>query len=391
MTDQKSSLARFIDENSGEIIAMADEIFDNPETGGNEHFASGLLCGYLEKNGFSVERCAGGMETAFRAVYDNGGGPSIGLLCEYDALEGAGHACAHHMQGPAIAAAAVAVKRICAGHPFKLVVYGTPDEEKNGGKITMKANGCFRDIDVALMTHGSSTTTVDVKCLALKSYIVTFRGRPSHAAIAPELGRSALDALLLAFHGVEFLREHVRDDTRLHYGVLNGGGPSNMIPGEASGEFVARSYSTEYAIEVSERLMGIFKGAALMTETSFDTAELPFLMAKIPVLSLNDLLMKNAKLAGAQRVSPPRERTGSTDFGNVMYDVPGSCIRVAFVPESAPSHSLEYLDAGKSESAHSAVIAAAKTLAMTSWDLITDPENLRAIKEEFNAKKRGAV
>jgi amidohydrolase len=368
---------------------MADAIFDHPETGGEERHACHLLCAYLAEQGFAVETGVGGLETSFRAVYEYGnGGPSIGLLCEYDALAGFGHGCAHHLQGPAIVAAAKAVKDVCMDNPFKLVVYGTPDEEVHGGKITMKQNGCFRDIDVALMMHGSSTTTTDVRCMALKTSIVTFHGKASHAAIAPDKGRSALDALLLAFHGVEFLREHVLDDTRMHYAILNGGGPGNVVPAEASGEFTLRSYDTGYVLSLTERLLDIFKGAALMTGTSYEVSELPFLMAKIPVLSLNELLMENARAVHAPTIRPPREKTGSTDFGNVMYEVPGSCIRLAFVPENATSHSQIYLDAGKSNAAHDATRFAAEILAMTTRDLITDPIKLEKVRQEFLMKKK---
>lgn len=387
--NEKEVAKQVVEREAASLARMADEIFDRPEIGCEERFASGLLIDYLAANGFQVERGAGGIDTAFRAVYENrSGGPSIGLLCEYDAIAGFGHGCGHHMQSPAIAGAALAIKEACGDRSCKIVVYGTPDEEMNGGKIAMKENGCFRDIDVALMMHGSPTTTTDIKCMALKPFVVTFHGKSAHAAIAPEKGRSALDALLLSFHGVEFLREHVLDDTRIHYGIVNGGGPSNTVPAEAGGEFTVRSYDTRYALSVAGRVLNIFKGAALMTGTTYEVRELPFFMAKIPVLSLNQIIMENAKLVEAPNISPPREKTGSTDFGNVMYDVPGSCIRVSFVPLDASAHSQAYLDAGKSEDAHRAVLLGAKILAMTALDLILDPAKMEQVKEEFAMRKK---
>lgn len=387
----KNLISRIVDEQAEAVCRISDDIFDHPELGEQEYYASAALIGYLEHSGFCVERGVGGLETAFRAVYENGaGGPSIGLLCEYDAIRDFGHGCAHHLQGPAIIAAATAIKGACRAFPYKIVVYGTPDEEVDGGKIRMKEKGCFQDIDVALMMHGSPTTTTDIKCMALKTFIATFHGKSSHAAIAPEKGRSALDALMLACHGIEFLREHVLEDTRLHYGILNAGGPTNIVPKEAVAEFTMRSYSTDYVNLVAERVEDIIKGAALMAGVTYEISERPFLMAKIPVLSLNEMLMENAVLVDAPTIRPAREKTGSTDFGNVMYDIPGSCIRVAFVHEKAAAHSQEFLEAGKSESAHKAVIYAAKILAMTAGDLISDPAKLDIVKKEFAEKKAEA-
>ena len=143
----------------------------------------------------------------------------IGILCEYDALEGLGHGCGHHMQGPSCLGAAVALKECAGEEPFTLVVYGTPAEETLGSKCDMIKNGCFHELDAAFMMHGSPTTCTDVKCLADQSFRVTFHGKRAHAALAPEQGRSAFDALLVAFNGIEFLREHVPDDVRMHYTV----------------------------------------------------------------------------------------------------------------------------------------------------------------------------
>ncbi|BES64948.1 M20 family metallopeptidase [Gottschalkiaceae bacterium SANA] len=384
----KTKLGSRIDQNRTSITDMADTIFDNPEIGGQEFEALQTLTGYLEENGFTVERGVGGLETAFRAVYQNGdGGPAIGLLCEYDAIEGIGHACAHQMQGPSIVYAATAIKEVVKNENYKLVVYGTPAEETFGGKIKMLENGCFKDIEVALMMHGSPTTTTDLKSLAMNKMLVEFHGRSSHAALKPEEGRSALDSVLLLANGVEFLREHVRDDVRIHYSIINGGGPSNVVPKYASVEFSLRSYDREYLNQVVERFEKIVKGAALMTETEYKVTLLKALNNKIPVKVLNDLLMKNARELNAPAISAPREKTGSTDFGNVMYELPGSCIRVAFVPKGASSHSQTYLDAGKTEKAHDATILATKILAYSVYDLIVDEQLWSAMKEEFETNK----
>lgn len=384
----KEQFFHWIDDTSAEWTAMADEIYDHPEVGLQEHYACKLLTDSLKARGFSVETGVGGLETAFRAELVNGqGGPSIGLLCEYDALAGIGHGCGHHIQGPSCIAAAAAIQAVCKDLPYRLVVYGTPAEETIGGKILMKEKGCFQDIDVALMMHPAPTTTTDVKCMAMAALHVTFHGKSSHAAINPDRGRSALDAILLAAHGIECLREHVLEDTRMHYTILDAGGPCNIVPERAKMAMELRSYNTAYVKSVEARVRKILEGAALMTETTFEVEELPSFQGKIPVPSLNDLLMDNARLVNAPTIRPPREKTGSTDFGNVMYDVPGSCIRVAFVPEGTTAHSQAYVAAGKSEDAHKCCTVAAKVLAGTIYDLISDPKLLAKVRDEFSGNK----
>ena len=387
----KQELFDEIDRLTPRLLEMADDIFDHPELGREEYRASKLLCEFLKERGFETELGIAGMDTAFRSVFEQGdGGPSIGLLCEYDALEGMGHACAHHMQGPAIVGAAAALKDVLKNLPFKLVVYGTPAEESTSGKIQMLERAYFKDIDVALMMHGSPTTTTDIKSLALSAFTVVFHGTSAHAALKPEAGRSALDALLLAFHGLECLREHVPDDVRVHYTVTDAGGPANVVPARAAGKFILRSGNRTVLDNVVMRFRKIIEGAGLMTETTFDVEEEKALNNKIPVLKLNEVLMDNANLVEAPTIRPPREKTGSTDFGNVMYELPGSCIRVAFVPEGTSSHSEGFLKEGKTEAGHAAVVYAAKILAASSYDLIIDKHLLEEIRDEFRKNKEKA-
>ncbi|MGF6907098.1 M20 family metallopeptidase [Fusobacterium sp. PH5-44] len=371
-----------------DMIKISDYIFDNPEIGLEEVKASKILTDYLEDHGFQIEKGIAGLDTAFRAAYENGtGGPSIGILVEYDALEGIGHACGHHMQGPIGLAVAVTLKEYFKEMPYKLVIYGTPAEETIGGKIAMVKNGYFQDIDIALMTHGGPNTTTDIKSLALCKTTVTFHGKSAHAAIKPEDGRSALDALLLTFNGIEFLREHIPDDVRIHYTVLDAGGPANVVPNIAIGNFYIRSYSNHTLETCKERFFKILQGASLMTETTYDITIDKEIGGKIPVLSLNDLIMKNAKELDAPAMSPPREKTGSTDFGSVMNIVPGTCLRIAFVPEGTSSHSAEYLSAGKSQEAHNAICKGSEVLVGAIYDIITDKQLLEKIKSEFKDKK----
>ena len=283
-------------------LSMADDIYDHPELGFQEFHAQKVLTDYLKDCGFQVELGTGGVETAFRAEFSNGqGGPRIGLLCEYDALEGLGHACGHHMQGPAIVGAAKALKECAGDKPFSVVVYGTPAEETAHGKLRMLEQGCFRDIDVALMMHGSPTT-VDVSpwpCPSLWS--PHGKRRPTQ----PDRRTAAVpDGLLMAFNGIHFLREHVPEDTHYHPTVPWPG--FNVVPDTAEGKFMLRSYSRKSLDAVVERFKEIIQGAALIAGVTYDMKEGDRLANKIPVLSLNRLIMENAELVHAPASVPGR-------------------------------------------------------------------------------------
>lgn len=395
--DLKKLLGEVIEMHRAELCKMADLIYDFAEKSAEEYKSMELLTDYLQNEGFTVERGIA-LDTAFRATWDNcrasvddegeNTAPVLGILVEYDALEDIGHACGHHMQGPAGIGAAIAIKDVMKDYPFKLVIYGTPAEETLGGKIIMLDAGYMKELDLALMSHGSPNTSVDEKCMALENFVVTFHGVKSHAAISPDEGRSALDAALLSFHAIEMLREHVKDDTRMHYTIRNAGGPPNVVPDLTVAEYTLRSYSTSYLNTVVERFYNILKGAALMTDTTYDIQrDLPF-KSKIVCYSVNDLLMKNAAYEKAPSIAAPRKKTGSTDFGNVLYEIPGSCIRIAFTKPDAQPHSQEYLEAGKTDKAHDAICYAAKIMADTFCDVITTPGILTQIKEEFYAAKQ---
>lgn len=395
--DLKKLLGEVIEMHRAELCKMADLIYDFAEKSAEEYKSMELLTDYLQNEGFTVERGIA-LDTAFRATWDNcraavddeekNTAPILGILVEYDALEDIGHACGHHMQGPAGIGAAIAIKEVMKDYPFKLVIYGTPAEETLGGKIVMLDAGYMKELDLALMSHGSPNTSVDEKCMALENFVVTFHGVKSHAAISPDEGRSALDAALLSFHAIEMLREHVKDDTRMHYTIRNAGGPPNVVPDLTVAEYTLRSYSTSYLNTVVERFYNILKGAALMTDTTYDIQrDLPF-KSKIVCHSVNDLLMKNAAYEKAPSIAAPRKKTGSTDFGNVLYEIPGSCIRIAFTKPDAQPHSQEYLEAGKTDKAHDAICYAAKIMADTFCDVITTPGLLTQIKEEFYAAKQ---
>ena len=306
MDTQKEALWQFIDEQKGVLISTADDIYDHPEWEGKEVHAASLLTDLFKEMGFAVELGVGGLPTAFRARYQHEeGGPSIGLLCEYDALKDFGHGCGHHLQGPAVIGAAHALKEILTDRPYQLVIYGTPAEESFGGKINMLEAGLFQDIDVALMMHGGPYTKLMSRALP------SVRSLPPsmailHAPLRPQRA-AGTGRLLLAFNGIEYLREHVPDDVRMHYTIETLPGPNNIVPDTAVGSFCLRSYSREALDEVVSRVRDILKGAALMAGVTVTMVDRPSFDDKLPAPTLNAVIMENAKLRRSRDCTASRK------------------------------------------------------------------------------------
>ena len=341
--------------------------------------------------------------SAICALFDAGKPETVAFRADMDALPvtertglpyasiypGRMHACGHDGHMSMALALAEHVSAHLSELPRNVLFLFQPAEETIGGKIIMQEKGCFKDIDIALMMHAAPSTCVDLRCMALECFYVTFHGVESHAAMSPHKGKSAFDAALLSFQAIEFMREHVLEDSRMHYTILDAGGPSNIVPGRAKAEYTLRSYSTDYLENVIvPRFKDIIKGACLMTGTTCDLERSYPFKAKIPCVTLNDLIMENAHFFQAPQITGPREKTGSTDFGNVMYEVPGCCIRTAFVPEGTAAHSKEYLEAGKTQKAHEALRSGSEILAGTCMDILEHPEFLQKMKEEFEERKR---
>ena len=385
----KQEIFAHIDRQEPGLFDMACQIFDNPEYRGKEFFAAGLLIQALEEAGFTVERGVGGEPASFRAIWKHGeGGPNIGLLGEYDALEEQGHACGHHLQTPAAIGAALAIKDVFANsdYPFTLTVYGTPAEETYGGKIKMGENGCFKELDIALGSHATRLNAfVGGSSLALHSYRVFFKGKAAHASGVPWEGRSAADAMFLSFNGIEHMREHVKDGTRMHYTVREALGPSNIVPERAVGGYTLRSRDTKYLQEVVDWFFDVIKGAALMTQTTYEVQSFPIFAARKRNMVLSELAGNTFKELGVQtHPELVHDSNGSTDFGNVSGIVPGILIYLPYT--DAPGHSQEWLDAGKTDEARSCMTNSAKAMAGVMFDLIQNPALIKSAKEEFDKR-----
>lgn len=386
---EKQTIFADIDLLVPEMEKQAFAIFDNPEIDGEEFFASDLLINAIKSAGFTVETGLAGLPTAFRAVWKYGeGGPNIGILGEFDALRGVGHACGHHMQTPAAIAALKALKAQIEKEkrPCTLTLYGTPAEETYGGKVKMAQAGCFKELDAALGCHASAKAFTNGTTLALKTYTVTFKGISSHASGSPHLGKSAMDAMLLTFNAIEFLREHILETSRVHYAIRETVMPSNVVPARAVCDITMRSPDTKYLNgEIAPRIDDIIKGACLMTGTTAEKYVRSQFKGCFANKTLNTVAIENMKLLPltVAPLTDPCGNTGkgTTDFGDVCHTVPTAYLHIPYC--NAPGHTKDWLDAGKTEKATEYMKNSAKLLAGVCVDLLENPEILKKAREEF--------
>ena len=381
--DTKELLLQAVETNADRLFAIACDIFDHPECGREEYYACDLLTRFLEGEGVTVERGVGGLETAFRATWEQGsGGPAIGFMMEYDALRGMGHACGHHLQGPATMGAALALKEAVKA-PFKLVLYGTPDEESRGGKINMVEAGLFRDVDVMFSYHTGRSTSCSFANKALAPQQVTFHGTPSHASGAPWNGRSAMDAMMLAFHGLEIMREHVKDGCRIHYTILQGTGPSNIVHETARAHITLRADDKVYLEDMRQRMENVLKGACLMTDTTYEMNWLPVYWNYVPNQTLRQRTFVIAKELGAKALNTADAKgNGSSDIGNVSWVAPSMNLYTHY---DFGAHTMEHMENGKTEAARDAMVMGSRIFSHIALDCITDKDFLAAVQAEWQA------
>lgn len=272
MDISKNTIARWLDSHKEEISLVADYIFAHPELAYKETLSSRCLAGFLQDFGFDIQWNTADIDTAFTASWGDGK-PIIGFLAEYDALAELGHACGHNLLGTGAAAAGCALKAHMEEYHISgtIRVYGCPAEEIMSGKIIMNQQGLFDDLDAAVTWHpfDSNRVSNDIwQAQDIKNY--TFHGVSAHASKSPETGRSALDAAELMNIGVNYLREHVADDVRMHYAYLDNGIPANVVPDYARTNYFIRSSERSRAEDASTRVDNCAKGAALMTGTTVD-------------------------------------------------------------------------------------------------------------------------
>jgi len=365
-----------------ELISLSLKIHSNPEVGWQEEKASGWLANYLEKSGFEVERGICDLSTAFKARYGQGR-PVIAIMAEYDALPGVGHGCGHNIIGTSAAGAGIAAKIAAEQIGGTILVIGTPAEERLGGKAVMAEKGAFDGIDVAMMVHPrGQNSPVGVRHLAAISLEVEFWGKAAHAAAAPWDGINALEAMIQSFAGINSLRQHIKDRTRIHGVITDGGQAANIVPEHSAGNFMVRAVDDASLDELCEKVLNCFKGAAMSTGARLDYRW----GSKCSAMRHNPVLIRlwsdNMKTLG-RKVDQIVDSAASTDMGSVSAIVPSMHPFIAVSSEPLPLHSVEFAAVAASDAGHEALISGAKALAMTAADVISQPETLAQIKKEF--------
>ncbi|MBX6350387.1 MAG: M20 family metallopeptidase [Clostridia bacterium] len=368
------------------ILALSHDIHAHPEVAHEERRSAKLLVDYLRSEGFRVEEGIAGFPTAFRAEAKVGeGGPTVAVLAEYDALPEIGHACGHNMIAAVGVGSGAVLKEAleATGTAGTVVVLGTPAEELPPPvKAIMFDRGAFEGIDFVLMFHGGDRTTASQELLALDALEFHFKGVPSHAAASPEAGRSALDGATITQVAIEFLREHLPQETRIHGIVIDGGESANTVPERAALRYFVRAPRRRHVDEASARVKDCARAGALAAGVELEIREIGKYHNRINVKTLNERLVKNAVEAGAEQVLPPAGRA-SNDSGWVSWNLPVGGLSVAFVPVGTGGHSHAWVEAAGREEGDRAVCIGIHALAATGLDLCADRAFREAVQAEF--------
>ena len=348
--------------------------------------ASGWLCGFLEAKGFQVERGVGGVPTAFRATVKGAGdGPTVAIMCEYDALPVIGHACGHNIIATSGAGAGAALAAVRARLPAgRVQVIGTPAEEGGGGKVKLIRAGVFEGVDCAMMIHGFDRTILHQDLLGIVRTDFEYAGKAAHAAADPWVGVNALDACIQTFNAVSMLRQQVRPDCRIHGIIVNGGAAANIIPEYAKATFYVRAPRIDTMWELHRRVIACAEGAARATGATLTVTQHEMVYEPLKRnQTLLDLFAANMRGAGLVEGEAVPDRLGSSDVGNVSQVLPTIQPMVAIAPTGMAIHTRDFVAAAVQPLAHAGMLAAAKTMALTTYDLLADPARVRAAKEEF--------
>ncbi|WP_298301235.1 amidohydrolase [Hydrotalea sp.] len=412
---------------------VALQIWNFAEVGYKEVKSSALLQEQLKNAGFQVENGVAGIPTAFVAAYGSGS-PVIGILAEFDALPGlaqqavpekepiagqvAGHGCGHHLFGTASVAAGIEIQKLIAANQLKgtIKVYGCPAEEGGSGKVYMVRAGLFNGVDVVLHWHpGAENGVTMTSALANISAKFRFHGIAAHAAASPEKGRSALDAVEAMDYMANMMREHVPQETRIHYIITNGGKAPNVVPDFAEVYYYVRHPNKEQVKAIFNRLVKAGEGAALGTGTTMDDEIIGGTHDLLLNKTLANVMQADLEQVGgvtytpneiafgkklqatfnftvppiesAATIKPLKQQEdaggGSTDVGDVSYAVPTVGLRAATWIPGTPAHSWQATACGGTEIGTKGMMVAAKTLALTAIDLYQSPSLIEAAKKEF--------
>ena len=381
----KSEVISRVEQQGQELIKLSLNIHANPELGFEEKRASAWLTDYLDGNSFQVENGVGGLATAFKAVYGSNK-PVIALFAEYDALPEIGHACGHNIIAASAVGAAVACKCIIDSCGGAVVVFGTPAEELFGGKVPMLREGVFDGVDVAMIIHPGVRDAATAEALACIGLEIEFFGKAVHAAAYPERGINALEAMILSFNAVNSLRQHIKDRARIHGIITHGGEAANVVPAYSAAKFLVRAADDAYLGELKQKVLNCFEGAALATgaRLNYRWSEIVYAPMKNN-LALAQLFAQNLESFGRKvELFEPHFGFGSTDMGNVSQVIPAIHPSVAIVSPDVLLHSEDFAVAAASELGHKGLLDAAKALAMTVVDLLSEPQALAGVKDAFS-------
>ena len=375
-----------VDAHQSELIELSLMIHQNPELAFKEVKAAAWLTEYLEGKGFKVERGICQLATAFKGSYGTGK-PAVALLAEYDALPKIGHGCGHNIIGTTAVGAAVAARKAVDAAGGSVVVIGTPAEESYGGKVLMAERGAFQDIDAAMLAHPHGVDMASMRSLACIRLEVQFFGKAAHAAGSPDRGVNALEAMIQAFNGINSLRQHINERARIHGIITHGGEAPNVVPDYTAATFLVRSEWESYLDELKEKVLNCFKAASLATGARLEYEWSSYYAPLKCNLALADLFSKNMETLGRSVLPPMRRGLGSSDMGNVSVLIPSIHPMVAIASLDVVAHSPEFAEAAASEAGNRGLLDGAKAMAMTVVDLITQPETMKKVQEEFVADK----
>jgi aminobenzoyl-glutamate utilization protein B len=437
LSKEKQAIINSLDNTYTIYKETALKIWDYAELGYKEEKSFALLQQTLKENGFSVQTGVADMPTAFIASYGSGS-PVIAILAEYDALPGmsqqatpekkpiegknAGQACGHHLFGVASAAAGIEIKKLIEQKKLQgtIRVYGCPAEEGGSGKVYIVRAGLFKDADAVIHWHPDEHNSITLtSALANKSAKFRFRGVSAHASMSPEKGRSALDAVEAMNNMVNMMREHIPQETRIHYVITNGGKAPNIVPDYAEVYYYVRHPQRETVLSVFDRIVKAARGAALGTETEMEYEVIGGTHDLLLNRTLAENMQKNLEMVGGVSYSagemefgkklqasfnfkfPAIETAaqvrplsavvnggqGSTDVGDVSYVVPTVGLEAATWIPGTPAHSWQAVACGGTEIGTKGMMVAAKTMALTAVDLFSFPDLVQKAKEEFLKNK----
>jgi len=382
----KDRLIAEVDRHAEALLDASHRIHEHPELLFEERFAAELLCDMLEGGGLKVERGAYGLETAF-AARAGSDGPTIAVLCEYDALPGIGHGCGHNVIATAGLGAGLAAAALADEVGGRVVVLGTPAEEGGGGKIYMGEAGAFEGVDAALMVHPADQDLAEMNVIAIATWEVEYFGAAAHAAAFPHLGHNALDAAVLGYNAVAALRQHIKSNERVHGVFTKAGDKPNIVPDHTVAEWYVRSGTIASLQPLKERVLACLQAGADAAGCRMEhRATCPEYSDLRTNPAMAELYVANAERVGRTPVRRPENGVvGSTDMGNVSYLVPSIHPMIKVAPPGVAIHTKEFAGWAQAPEGDQAVLDGAKAMAMTVADLWLRPDVLDAARQAFEA------